>query len=176
MSIPQPPKPAKLVIGLFMSDRALLPEMSDALVAHYGPLDLVSDWFAFDYTDYYRKEMGPDLSRRMLAFKTLIDPRSLPEIKISTNTLEQEKARDGSRRVNIDPGYLVPERFVLATGKNFSHRIYLDKGIYADLTLIYSKGRFQTLPWTYPDYAAANMLEFLETVRAAYLTELKRKD
>ena len=36
------------------------------------------------------------------------------------------------------------ERFVLATGKNFAHRIYIGKEIYADLTLIFRKGRFES--------------------------------
>lgn len=173
MSIPQAPKLARLIIGLFMRDRSLLSPLVDELVARYGPLDLISDWFPFDYTEYYRAEMGPDLSRRMLVFKKMIEQRALPDIKIFTNGLERKNASGNNRRVNIDPGYLVPERFVLATGKNFSHRIYLDQGIYADLTLIYQKGRFITLPWTYPDYAAANMLGFLETVREKYLLELK---
>jgi hypothetical protein len=75
--------------------------------------------------------------------------------------------------VNIDPGYLVHERFVLATGKNFTHRIHLAEGIYADLTLIYTKGAFQTLPWTYPDYADEKMLFFLEGVRKKYLVDMK---
>jgi len=62
---------------------------------------------------------------------------------------------------------------VLATGKNFTHRIYIGGGIYADLTLIYQKGAFQTLPWTYPDYADRQLQAFLITVRNRYLMEVK---
>ena len=76
--------------------------------------------------------------------------------------------------VNLDPGYMLLERFVLASGKNFSHRIYIGRRIYADLTLIYTKGRFQTLPWTYPDYAEQNMLTYLEQVRKKYVADLKQ--
>ena len=75
--------------------------------------------------------------------------------------------------VNIDPGYLLHERFVLATGKNYSHRIYIGKGIYADLTLMYTKGKFEPLPWTYPDYASENIIDFLEKVRKKYGVDIK---
>jgi hypothetical protein len=78
--------------------------------------------------------------------------------------------------VNIDPGYMVLPRFVLASGKNFAHRIYIGKGVYADLTLIFVKGKFQTLPWTYPDYAEENMLAFLTQVRNKYVFDYKRAD
>jgi hypothetical protein len=97
----------------------------------------------------------------------------LPEIKLATNAIEQAHAAGGRRRVNIDPGYLLLERFVLATGKNYSHRIYLGHGIYADLTLIYRQGTFQTLPWTYPDYAEPPLGRFLLAVRGKYALDLK---
>ena len=74
--------------------------------------------------------------------------------------------------MNLDPGYLLYERFVLATGKNFSHRIYIGRGIYADLTLVYQKGAYRSLPWTYPDYAADTMRAFLTTVREHYAADL----
>jgi hypothetical protein len=74
--------------------------------------------------------------------------------------------------VNIDPGYLLHERFVLASGKNFSHRIYICRGIYADMTLNYQKGNFQKLPWTYPDYADGPILSFLRQVRLKYGQDL----
>ena len=46
------------------------------------------------------------------------------------------------RKVNIDPGYLLSSRFILATGKEYSHRIYIGKKVYADLTLMYTKKGF----------------------------------
>jgi hypothetical protein len=75
--------------------------------------------------------------------------------------------------VNIDPGYLLFERFVLASGKNFSHRIYIGRQIYADLTLVFRKGAFETLPWTYPDYADCPIRGFLERARKKYAVNLK---
>jgi hypothetical protein len=176
MSSPFLPKPAKLVVGLFMQEKGLIHALTDSLVANFGTIDLVSAWFPFDYTTYYEPEMGTPLFRRMLAFKTLIEQSSISAIKIITNDLELKFSINQKRRVNIDPGYLVHERFVLATGKNYTHRIYLDKGIYADLTLIYTKGAFQKLPWTYPDYADKRMLGYLHRVRNKYLEDIKRID
>jgi hypothetical protein len=173
MSTPQTPKPAKLIIGLIMKDRTLIDSLAVELGAAYGPIDMVSAWMPFDYTRYYEPEMGAQLVRRMLAFKSLIRQSELPAIKLATNRLEEAYSQNGKRRVNIDPGYLLLERLVLASGKNFSHRIYLGDGIYADLTLIYQHGAFEKLPWTYPDYADQPMLGFLQQVRSKYAVDLK---
>jgi hypothetical protein len=173
MSHPQSPSPAKLVIGLFTKEKDLFPPVASELAEHFGTIDMISRWFPFDYTSYYEPEMGTPLFRRMVVFKQLIEQESLPGIKRATNEIETGYASGNKRQVNIDPGYLLHERFVLATGKNFTHRIYLSQGIYADLTLIYTKGNFQTLPWTYPDYADAIMIGFLKEVRKKYTIDLK---
>ena len=173
MSMPQPPRPAKLVTGIFLKEQAFFPEISRELQAAFGGLDLVSPWMAFDYTPYYEKEMGAPLWRRVMAFKPLVEQDRLADIKLATNAMEQARAVGGRRRVNIDPGYLLLERFVLATGKNYSHRIYIGRGIYADLTLIYERGAYQALPWTYPDYADQPLRRFLLAVRKKYSVDLR---
>jgi len=173
MSIPQPPVAAKLIISLFMREKALFNEAASLLSATLGPVDVVSAWLPFDETDYYFSEMGCPLYRRFIAFRTLIEQEALADMKIFTNELEQQFSKQGKRAINMDPGYLLAERFVLATGKNFTHRIYLKKGIYADLTLIFQKGRFRPLAWTYPDYAGEAIVDFLHCVRNRYLYELK---
>ena len=173
MSLPQEPKPGKLIIGLFMKDKPLFEPLAAELASAFGPLDLVSSWIPFDYTSYYKPEMGSPLFRRLLSFRNLIDQGELATIKVSTNSLEESCAQNGRRRVNIDPGYLLYERFVLASGKNFSHRIYIGQSIYADLTLIYQHGAFEGLPWTYPDYADQPILQFLEQARNKYALDLK---
>ena len=171
MSLPQEPKPAKLVIGLFMSAKSLLEKAAVQLESPFGPIDMVSPWMNFDYTTYYEPEMGAPLFRRVFTFENLIQQYDLAKIKITTNRIEQNYSHNGKRSINIDPGYLLHERFVLASGKNFSHRIYIGDGIYADLTLLYSGGNFQKLPWTYPDYADRPMLTFLKRVRNRYVLE-----
>ena len=174
MSRPQTPKPAKLVIGFFLKEKDLVVPVVKALIEKFGPVDIASSWLPFNFTTYYEPEMGKPLFRRMLAFETLIKQSALSEIKLITNDLELEYLKNSKRMVNLDPGYMLRERFVLATGKNFSHRIYIGQRIYADLTLIYSKGRFIKLPWTYPDYAEQNMLIYLERVRNKYVIDLKQ--
>jgi hypothetical protein len=165
MSQPQSASRAKLVIGFLLHDKTLIERIIGALDTSFGPLDIVSPWLPFDYTEYYTPEMGSPLCRRMLAYKALVAQDMLPAFKLITNRIEAELAVHDRRRVNIDPGLLLPERFVLATGKNFTHRIYLGQGIYADLTLIYRRGGFQALPWTYPDYTDARLQAFLLRAR-----------
>jgi hypothetical protein len=169
MSRPKPPEPAKLIAGLFTPEKGLCTPVVAALERQFGPVDYISRWLTFDYTDYYAAEMGAPLFRRMLSFKRLIEQDQLPQIKNYANALEHTWAENGKRRINIDPGYLLPSRFVLATGKNFAHRIYIGQSIYADLTLLYEKGRFQTLPWTYPDYADPDLQAVLGQIRAKYM-------
>ena len=166
------PLPAKLVVGAFTARKSLLDAVLAPLQKELGGIDLVSAWWAFDYTDYYTAEMGQPLFRRMLAFKSLVDAGQLATLKAATNRMEVELSLGQRRQVNLDPGILTRERFVLATGKNFVHRVYLRDGIYADLTLLYQRGAFEPLPWTYPDYRSPEMLAFLERVRAKYGEDL----
>jgi hypothetical protein len=174
MSRPQPPRPAKLVIGFFLKEKRFGDSVIKALVEKFGPVDVASSWFPFDFTTYYNDEMGTPLFRRLFGFKRLIEQRDLAQIKLATNSLEHQYSFGGKRPVNIDPGYLLHERFVLATGKNYSHRIYIGKGIYADLTLVYTHGRFEPLPWTYPDYASKNIIDFIGKVRKKYSVDVKQ--
>ena len=174
MSKPQPPKPGKLVIGIILKKKSFLVPVANELVEKFGTVDLVSAWFPFTKTTYYEPEMGAPLFRRMLTFKRLILQDALAKIKLQTNMLEKKYSVNRRRNINIDPGYLLHERFVLATGKNYTHRIFISHGIYADLTLIYTKGSFQPLSWTYPDYVESRMLSYLDQVRKKYLMDLKR--
>ncbi len=173
MSIPSSPDPARLVIGVFTGNRLFFSDIAERLTRRFGTPDIISEWIPFDYTRYYEPEMGDALMRRMLSFSGFIKQDDLADIKQFTNAIEKEYAIDGKRQVNIDPGYMVMSRFVLATGKDFTHRIHIGQGIYADLTLIYKSGNFETLPWTYPDYADTIMLQFLKGVRKKYISEIK---
>lgn len=173
MSQPRPAKPAKLIIGVFTNEDALFGHASTLLVDQFGEIDLVSAWLPFKDTNYYEKEMGGNLSRRMIAFKQLIDPGCLPAVKHMCIKIEKKFLIQNKRRINIDPGYLTHERFVLATGKNYTHRIYIGDGIYADLTLIFQNGKFQVLPWTYPDYAKDDIQSFLIRTRNKYSIDIK---
>jgi hypothetical protein len=174
MSIPGLPDPARLVAGVLTGRKELFEPVARDLMDRFGQIDLVSRWLDFDYTAYYTAEFGSPLFRRMLSFQKLVGQEELAGIKRITNEIESKYSRDGKRQLNIDPGYLLRERFVLATGKNFAHRIYIGGGIYADLTLLYYDKAFQTLPWTYPDYADSPVQSFLTSVRNRYVFDSKQ--
>jgi hypothetical protein len=173
MSVPKIPDPAKLVMSVFMKEKPLFETVFPLLEAIGGPVDLVSRWLDFDFTRYYHQEMGHPLFRRMLAFKPLVNQGDLSKIKQASNALENRFDRDNQRRINIDPGYLLPSRFVLATGKDYAHRIYIGDHLYADLTLMYIHKQFVPLEWTYPDYRSEEILRFLEQVRDKYLLDFQ---
>ncbi|MBW1649266.1 MAG: DUF4416 family protein [Deltaproteobacteria bacterium] len=174
MSVLKEPALAKLIIGFFLNNKSIAGYIINRLQNLFGDIDIISSWFDFDFTNYYEIEMSSPLFRRMVVFKKLIKQNDITDIKLAVNNLEKEEAYRNKRRVNIDPGYMLAERFVLATGKNFSHRIYIGKKIYADLTLIYQKDGFSFLPWTYPDYKSPELIDFLGIVRKKYMLDLKR--
>lgn len=169
------PQPVKIFVGILTSQSALLPKLGNLLEERLGPIDVESDILDFDYTRYYEKEMGPKLKRRFLGFHGLVYPDALVEIKHFTNQVEQAVSEQGGRLANLDPGYVTAARIVLASTKDYAHRIYLGKGIYAEVTLLYQSGRFQTLPWTYPDYRSDAYREFFKRMRAAYLAQIGTK-
>jgi hypothetical protein len=140
----------------------------------FGATDYISPRLPFQFTDYYGEEMGQSLFRHFMTFQRLISVESLPDIKRTTNRYEEKWAGPaGRRRLNIDPGYVCPHHVVLATTKAYSHRPYLRKGIYADLTLLYRNKSFQPLEWTYPDYRQEETLQLFNRVRKDYMQELK---
>ncbi len=150
----------------------------DAVLAKIADLftkiEFKSDIYNFSqFTDYYQDEMGLDLLKQIVAFADTIGPESLPGVKHRTNNFEQNYSQKGKRLVNIDPGYISSAKVLLATTKDYSHRIYLGQGIYGDVHLCYQRQSFQTQPWTYPDYRQPQILDFFNQVRNEYLRQLK---
>jgi hypothetical protein len=173
MSLPSRPLPVKPLVSLIFSQPALETVVFQELAGFLGPPDLVSAWLQFHQTKYYEPEMGSNLQRRLAVFLHLADPVDLSQWKTLTNALERRFSLGGRRLVNLDPGYLARERLVLATGKNYTHRLYLGQGLYGEVTLMYQKGNWQVLPWTYPDYASPQLLEFFDQARKKYLWQLR---
>ena len=173
MGTARQPAPVKLIASLLTGDLDLLPEVRATLVHAFGPIDLESDILLFDHTDYYAPEFGPALQRQFVTFECLISPEDLPAVKRQTNDLEQSLAREGRRRVNIDPGYVSLSKLVLATTKDHAHRLYLGEGIYAEVTLAYRHGAWQPWPWTYPDYRSEEYAAILSVIRALYMAQLR---
>jgi hypothetical protein len=173
----RPPKPVKLFAGLLAGSEALFVDARTILERKFGPVDLVSPAWPFTATDYYRDELGETVSRQFVFFENLVEPACLPDVKIRTNQIEQDigvghHRPAGQRPVNIDPGYLTLSRLVLATTKDYSHRLYLRDGIYAEVTLRYHAHRWEPLPWTYADYAAETYQKFFETARSRLKQQL----
>ncbi|MCE5256883.1 MAG: DUF4416 family protein [Spirochaetaceae bacterium] len=143
-----------LVMGVLLSRGEDFAPIGERLAGSFGPLELASKSEDFRWTDYYDEEMGAGILRFYLMFRDFVDPSRLSEIKQEANRIETAFSIGGKRRVNLDPGLLAPGRFVLATTKDRAHRIALSDGIFAELTLIYERGTFHALPWTYPDWAS----------------------
>ena len=166
-------KPVKLFAGfIFRQDYAFKKAMT-VLEARFGRCDFESEPIAFTHTDYYENEFGKGLTRKFLSFPKLIPPDELSSIKAATNRIEKKLSKDGSRLVNIDPGYLDLGKAVLATTKDYNHRIYLARGIYAEVTLYYRDKTFTPWDWTYPDYRTPEYIDTFNKIRSLYAEQIK---
>ncbi len=164
--------PVKLIAAITIADEGIWPEVKQQLEESWTPIDSSLDWFDFVFTTYYKDEMGPVLKKGFLSFTKLIPADQLPGIKIYSNSLEADYSVNGNRRINIDPGYVCTPKMVLATTKDFSHRLYLSDGIFGDLHLSYRNGQFRPQPWTYPDYQQPEVLRYFEKVRDNYMIQV----
>lgn len=174
MSRPRVPEPGLLLFSILGADwEAFWPGLLGELEALYGRAGHVSRPLSFAQTGYYDAELGSPVTRRVVAFEELAPLDCLPGVKLAALDLEARHARaDGRRVCNLDPGLLTQERLVLATCKNFTHRVYLGRAVWADLTLIWTGGGWYTLPWTFPDYAGAELQDVLTRLREDYRARL----
>ncbi len=165
----QKPLPGKLIVSAIYSSLGPMNEAIMEIEKKQGPVEFETDEIDFLHTTYYREEMGDNLRRKFFSFENMVERDRLAEIKNFTNKLEErfgEKVDNFVfRKVNLDPGILTLSNLALATTKDYSHRVYLNDGIFAEVTLMYVKKRFQPLPWTYPDYNEPEILEFFTRVR-----------
>lgn len=172
MANPRTPDPALFIVAAFSRHEDAFGAAREAVERSYGPVALASEPFLFDQTAYYEPTMGAGLRKRLWAFRDLIAPDRLPELKHHTNALEASIAAAGTypepRPINLDPGYMVLGKFLLATTKDQAHRVYLRDGIFAEVTLHYHAGAFHPWPWTYADYRLPEVLAFLEGARTYY--------
>jgi len=171
------PKPVKLIIGILAADENCLTVAIETLKSEFGVIDLASDIWPFDQTDYYSDQTGPNILRQFVSVEKLIDPGQLARIKHDTNRIEQDLAKELDtpfpRPVNLDPGIIEPSKLILATTKNYSHRIYIQQKMYAEVTLIYDKGKWKPFEYTYPDYRQKCYHDFFSRVRTRLLEQLK---
>lgn len=170
MATPKPPEKALFFVGVLAAGRPELRLASAALEETFGQAFLGSPIWPFEHTGYYRDELGPTPCRAFLAFPGLFPTDRVAERKLAANGLEVDVARraGGGRKrpVNLDPGYLTLAKLVLASAKNYAHRIHLRDSIYAEVTMQYRAGGFHALPWTFPDFASGRYDGFFRALRA----------
>ena len=171
------PKRVKLFCGLIGTDESVRGVL-DHLKRDFGEIDCETDVREFDSTEYYAREMGNGLKRKWVAFAPLRERGYLARAKHLSVELELKLAEGGNRTINIDPGYVDDAQVVLATTKNFAHRLYIGMGYYAEPAFIYVKGEggYRPLEWTYPDYKTVRARRFFRDVRCEYLRQVKRSD
>jgi len=164
----RPPDPVLLFVGTLYCNESVLHDAHELLEKHFGEFLLEGPSIPWDYSTYYHHEIGCPLLRQFLFFKTLIDPSNLADIKLKTNEIEDTLFFDGKRRINLDPGYLTLFNIVLASTKNYAHRIYLGKGIYAEVTLIFKDGTYNPHLFTYRDYQDESYIKIFMRARSLY--------
>jgi hypothetical protein len=169
--------PVKLFVGVLVANEDLVAEAESQLSSSFGPLDYRSPVLPFTFTDYYRQETGDHILRVFFSFERLIEGDQLPEIKRNTNALEEKFAASGTtvrRPVNLDPGYLEHSKVILASTKNFYHRMYLGRGIFGEVTMHFRNGKYEFFPWTYPDYKSSEYQAFFLELRTIYRRQLRQ--
>lgn len=167
-------KPVKLIISIIFKEEEVLKRVEERLKGVYGPLEPLEKTLPFNYTNYYTKEMGSPLKRKLVSFKKLVGKEKLARVKIRTNRIEDLFRKDGKRQVNIDPGYITEAKLVLLTTKDYTHRVYIGDRIFAESTLHFTDGSFTSWPWTYPDYASGDIISYFNIVRETYLKDTRQ--
>ncbi len=174
-------KPAKFIISMFTSDKCLFSLYKEELIKRFGEVDFESNVQPFNFTDYYEKEFGKNLVQKLFSFSALIRQDELAEIKIITNDLEnnnidkniKKNITHHKRKINLDPGYITLDKYILASTKNGPSRIYLNQGIYAEITLRFINKSFVPCEYTYPNYKTNEYINFLNSVRLKYKLQLR---
>ena len=167
----QPARPVALVCAILADGEKSLAATTGTLAECFGPIGSTSSTYPFEYTAYYASEMGNGLIKQLVCFDQLVDPATLAAAKTQTIEIEKAMSADGGRRANIDPGLLSIEGLVLATTKYSGHRICIASSLYAELTLIYQRGQYRSLEWTYPDYRQEPVQSFLLQIRTRLMAD-----
>jgi hypothetical protein len=154
-----------LFIGTLYSDPEVFSRSKEILQNTFGDILFTSPASPWDYSLYYKDELGWPIVRQFIFFKDLIDAGNLPGIKLKTNEIEERLSSNKRRGINLDPGYLTLAKVVLASTKNYSHRIYLGEGIYGEITLVYRYNTFTPHLLTYRDFQDQNCIDLFVSAR-----------
>ncbi len=162
-----------LIIAVLHPESRELEPIISPLSLRFGEIELISKSFSFSHTSYYEKEMGRGIVKTILAFKNLVRDTDMKVIKYFTLQLEDEFKENRNRVYNLDPGYVDLNKLVLSTTKGRAHRTSIGWGLYEEVTLLYRKGTFENLLWTYPSYKSEEVKSFLVEVREKYKEKLR---
>jgi len=174
----KPPSPARYFFAIAASSRAAHHESERLIAEKLGSLDFRSEIINFsDFSTYYDQEFGGHCWKYLVALKAPLPVDQIVPIKLLTEQIEAELAHETEggrqRTVNIDPGFVTGWQVVLASVKIHSHRIYVNRGVYCELTLLYRDKAFQSFPWTYNDYQSPPFLDFLNKLRREYVRQIQ---
>ncbi len=166
---------------MLASDAAFFQAARAPLENLFGPIELESPLYPFEKTEYYTASMGPMLKRQFFTFRKLRDPADLADWKLATNRMELELkdtlAASGAtlpaRPINLDAGYVTGAKLVLATTKDFAHRIYLRDGIFAEITMSFRVDSWEGHFFTFPDYKNGTYDKFFMKIRSHHLRKVK---
>jgi hypothetical protein len=171
----QAPEPScKAILALLTPEPAWEPDRVEALAEAFGEVDYRGPFFPFDGGGYYDAEMGGPLHRGLLSFRGLRSPRDLVEWKHRARALEARWSLGGKRSRNLDVGYLDADKVVLASFKPGPRKLYLERGVWADMVLGYSGGKFIPTPWAFPDFKSGRYDRSLGVMREKLKAEMRR--
>jgi hypothetical protein len=173
MAQPEEPIPVKYFVAVLFLKADQLEHARQELAGCWGAIDFEGIDHHFDVTDYYTPELGAPLYRRLLAFRQLYPPTLIVDMKLECNAIEERLASGGCRIVNLDAGYLDHNKYLLASAKEAGQKVYLDKGIYADLSGRYKGGKYQPFEWSFPDFRDGRYDDELLAIRRLYMGQLK---
>lgn len=173
MTKPQDAGPVKLFVAVLWAQSSALQNALTELSSYWGEIDFIGADHPFDMTDYYEKEMGRNLNRRLVSFLGLVPPDSLWRAKHVCNEIEDRLAGEKGRLVNLDVGYLDHNKIVLASFKGAGQKVYLRDGVWADLVARYRKGRYRPFEWTFPDFCDDRYSQELLSIRWTYLRQIR---
>ena len=164
-----------LFVGTLYADSNAFIAAEKLLTHNFGDILLSSSRTPWNHSSYYKDELGWPIYRQFIFFRNRVDPGNLADIKIKTNGLEYMLSIDGKRSINLDPGYLTLSKIVLASTKNYAHRVYLGKGIYAEVTLVYKNNSYAPHLFTYRDYREKTSIDIFTDARER-LRQLTKED
>ncbi|MDY0360150.1 MAG: DUF4416 family protein [Desulforegulaceae bacterium] len=165
MSKPFFPKKGLVITALMTGNKKLFTFALKELEKEFGGCFLISPWSKFTHSVYYEDEMGKNLEKRFICFKNPVNQGSLSDIKHKVYQIENKYLEGNKRTLNLDPGILTPDKYVLSTFKNFSHRIYIGDKVFAEVEFTFKNNEPVFFEWTYPDYRQKNICLFFMIAR-----------